>query len=118
LQFVALALSGLHKIEVKTAITKSKRKGRHCRINCYFPPELTLLRLLISFARAAPSYVVVHLNLFIDFFKVNFVLVISQFFVAVFICGYWEILLLPIIIIILTNANAIVATIIFAEINY
>jgi len=56
------------------------------------------------------------LNLFIDF-----VLVISQFFVAAFFCGGWEyigtkIVLLPIVI--LTNAKAIVATIIFAAINY
>jgi len=68
--------------------------------------------------------VVVHLHLFIDFFVFyNFVVVISHFFVAVFICGYWEyigtkIVLLPIIIIILTNSKAIVATIIFAAINY
>jgi len=68
--------------------------------------------------------VVVHLHLFIDFFVFyNFVVVISHFFVAVFICGYWEyigtkIVLLPIIIIILTNSKAIVPTIIFAAINY
>jgi len=68
--------------------------------------------------------VVVHLHLFIDFFVFyNFVVVISQFFVVVFICGYWEyigtkIVLLPIIIIILTNSKAIVPTIIFAAINY